>query len=161
MINYAASRESKEERNKLANSIISVMGNLQPHLRDVPDFQHKLWDQLFIMSDFKLDADSPFEKPSKEVLIVAYANDEAVAETFRLGEAVLYSTSRNELWHKGATSGDVLKVEEVRINCEQNSLLYLVTPKGQGACHTKDETGKSRSSCYYRTVENNTRLRYS
>tara|TARA_Y100000814_G_scaffold256292_1_gene204958 strand:- start:730 stop:1149 length:420 start_codon:yes stop_codon:yes gene_type:complete len=98
---------------------------------------------------------------SREVLIVAYANDEAVAETFRLGEAVLYSTSRNELWHKGATSGDVLKVEEVRINCEQNSLLYLVTPKGQGACHTKDETGKSRSSCYYRTVENNTRLRYS
>ena len=98
---------------------------------------------------------------SKEVLIVAYANDEAVAETFRLGEAVLYSTSRNELWHKGATSGDVLKVEEVRINCEQNSLLYLVTPKGQGACHTKDATGKSRSSCYYRTVENNTRLRYS
>ena len=98
---------------------------------------------------------------SKEVLIVAYANDEAVAETFKLGEAVLYSTSRNELWHKGATSGDVLKVEEVRINCEQNSLLYLVTPKGQGACHTKDETGKSRSSCYYRTVENNTRLRYS
>ena len=98
---------------------------------------------------------------SKEVLIVAYANDEAVAETFRSGEAVLYSTSRNELWHKGATSGDVLKVEEVRINCEQNSLLYLVTPKGQGACHTKDATGKSRSSCYYRTVENNTRLRYS
>ena len=68
MINYAASRETKEERNKLANSIISVMGNLQPHFRDVPDFQHKLWDQLFIMSDFKLDADSPFEKPSKEVL---------------------------------------------------------------------------------------------
>ena len=95
---------------------------------------------------------------SKEVLIVAYANDEAVAETFRLGEAVLYSTSRNELWHKGATSGDVLKVEEVRINCEQNSLLYLVTPKGQGACHTKDETWIYRTSCYYRVVENNTRL---
>jgi len=68
MINYASSRETKEERNKLANAIISVMGNLQPHLRDVPDFQHKLWDQLFIMSDFKLDADSPFEKPSKEIL---------------------------------------------------------------------------------------------
>jgi hypothetical protein len=68
MINYATSRETKEERNKVAKSIISVMGNLQPHLRDVPDFQHKLWDQLFIMSDFKLDADSPFEKPSKEVL---------------------------------------------------------------------------------------------
>ena len=68
MINYASSRETKEERNKLANAIISVMGNLQPHLRDVSDFQHKLWDQLFIMSDFKLDAESPFEKPSKEIL---------------------------------------------------------------------------------------------
>ena len=68
MINYASSRVTKEERNKLANSIISVMGNLQPHFRDVSDFQHKLWDQLFIMSDFKLDADSPFEKPLKEVL---------------------------------------------------------------------------------------------
>lgn len=68
MINYATSRETKEERNKLAKAIIAVMGNLQPHLRDVPDFQHKLWDQLFIMSNFKLDADSPYEKPSKEVL---------------------------------------------------------------------------------------------
>ena len=68
MINYAKSRETKEERNKLANAIISVMGNLQPHLRDVPDFQHKLWDQLFIMSNFELDADSPYEKPSREVL---------------------------------------------------------------------------------------------
>ena len=68
MINYASTRETKQERNKLANAIISVMGNLQPHLRDVADFQHKLWDQLFIMSDFKLDADSPFEKPSKEIL---------------------------------------------------------------------------------------------
>ena len=68
MINYASSRKTKDDRNKLAKAIISVMGNLQPHLRDVPDFQHKLWDQLFIMSDFKLDADSPFEKPSKEVL---------------------------------------------------------------------------------------------
>ncbi|WP_242086335.1 DUF4290 domain-containing protein [Aestuariivivens sediminis] len=67
MINYAKSRETKEERNKLAKAIIAVMGNLQPHLRDVPDFQHKLWDQLFIMSNFGLDADSPFTKPSKEL----------------------------------------------------------------------------------------------
>ena len=68
MINHAIAQDSKEERNKLAKAIISVMGNMQPHLRDVPDFQHKLRDQLFIMSDFKLDADSPFEKPSKETL---------------------------------------------------------------------------------------------
>jgi len=66
MINYAKSRETKEERNKLANAIISVMGNLQPHLRDVPDFKHKLWDQLFIMADFDFDVDSPYGEPSKE-----------------------------------------------------------------------------------------------
>ena len=66
MINHAKSRETKEERNKLANAIISVMGNLQPHLRDVPDFKHKLWDQLFIMADFDIDVDSPFGEPSKE-----------------------------------------------------------------------------------------------
>ncbi|WP_417199781.1 DUF4290 domain-containing protein [Bizionia sp.] len=68
MINYAKTRETKEERNKLAHAIISVMGNIQPHLRDVPDFQHKLWDQLFIMSDFDLDVDSPYGIPDKEIL---------------------------------------------------------------------------------------------
>lgn len=68
MINYAKEQKTKEERNKVSKAIISVMGNLQPHLRDVPDFQHKLWDQLFIMSDFELDADSPYPKPSKEEL---------------------------------------------------------------------------------------------
>ncbi|MEM8848138.1 MAG: DUF4290 domain-containing protein [Bacteroidota bacterium] len=68
MVDHAVSIEDSDERNKVAQSIISVMGNLQPHLRDVPDFQHKLWDQLFIMSDFKLDVDSPFPITSKEVL---------------------------------------------------------------------------------------------
>ena len=68
MVDYAVSIEDKEERNKVAQAIISVMGNLQPHLRDVPDFQHKLWDQLFIMSDFKLDVDSPFPITSQETL---------------------------------------------------------------------------------------------
>jgi len=68
MINYAKTRETKEERNKLAKSIIAVMGNMQPHLRDVADFQHKLWDQLFIMANFELDADSPYGVPSEEEL---------------------------------------------------------------------------------------------
>ena len=67
MINYAKSLETKEERNKVAKAIIAVMGNMQPHLRDVPDFQHKLWDQLFIMSNFELDADSPYDIPTKEI----------------------------------------------------------------------------------------------
>ncbi|MGJ8593139.1 MAG: DUF4290 domain-containing protein [Aquaticitalea sp.] len=66
MIQYAKDRDTKEERNKVAKAIISVMGNLQPHLRDVPDFQHKLWDQLFIMADFDLDVDSPYPVPSRE-----------------------------------------------------------------------------------------------
>ncbi|MDO5986590.1 DUF4290 domain-containing protein [Flavivirga amylovorans] len=67
MINYAKSIDVKEERNKVAKAIIAVMGNIQPHLRDVPDFQHKLWDQLFIMANFELDVDSPYEKPTKEL----------------------------------------------------------------------------------------------
>jgi hypothetical protein len=58
----------REERNKAARYIIQVMGSLNPHLRDVPDFQHKLWDQIFIMSDFRLDVDSPYPVPTREVV---------------------------------------------------------------------------------------------
>lgn len=68
MVDQAIAEEDVEKRNKQAKSIIAVMGNLNPHLRDVADFQHKLWDQLFIISDFKLDVDSPYEKPSRELL---------------------------------------------------------------------------------------------
>jgi phosphoribosyl-AMP cyclohydrolase len=87
-----------------------------------------------------------------EVMIVAYANQEALQATLDRGEAVFYSTSRQELWHKGATSGDTLAVTEVRVNCEQNSLLYMVRPNGVGACHTKDTDGQARMSCYYRRI---------
>ena len=68
MIHQVLAEENKEQRNKQAQAIIGIMGNLNPHLRDVADFQHKLWDQLFIMSDFKLDVDAPFPKPDAEVL---------------------------------------------------------------------------------------------
>lgn len=68
LVNHCVSLEDAEERNKMAKAIVNVMGNLQPHLRDVPDFKHKLWDQLFIMSDFKLDAESPYPQPSREEL---------------------------------------------------------------------------------------------
>ena len=67
MIDQAVALKDKEKRNEMAKAIIGVMGNLNPHLRDVPDFQHKLWAQLFIMSDFQLDVESPYDKPSKEV----------------------------------------------------------------------------------------------
>ena len=68
LIAQATAIEDREERNKAAKYIISVMGSLNPHLRDVPDFQHKLWDQLFIMSDFRMDVDSPYPIPSKDIL---------------------------------------------------------------------------------------------
>jgi hypothetical protein len=68
LIDQAVVIPDREERNKIAKYIIQVMGSLNPHLRDVPDFQHKLWDQIFIMSDFKLDVDSPYPIPSREVL---------------------------------------------------------------------------------------------
>ncbi|SRX55723.1 DUF4290 domain-containing protein [Aequorivita sp. CIP111184] len=69
MVDQAIATEDRDERNKIAKSIIAVMGNLNPHLRDVPDFQPMLWDQLFIISDFKLDVDSPFPIPSREELM--------------------------------------------------------------------------------------------
>lgn len=68
LVDHCVALEDVEERNTMAKAIVDVMGNLQPHLRDVPDFKHKLWDQLFIMSDFKLEADSPYEKPVREEL---------------------------------------------------------------------------------------------
>ena len=89
---------------------------------------------------------------SKELLIVAYANEQALHHALTHNVATFWSTSRNELWIKGATSGDVLDLVEVRINCEQNSLLYLVRPRGSGACHTKDAKGTARDSCYYRRL---------
>jgi hypothetical protein len=64
LIDYAIGLEDKEERNKIARAIVNVMGQLNPHLRDITDFKHKLWDHLFIISDFKLDVDSPYEIPT-------------------------------------------------------------------------------------------------
>ena len=68
MVDYAASLNDRAERQKIAEGIIDLMGELNPHLRDVVDFKHKLWDHLFIMSGFKLDVNSPYEKPELEKL---------------------------------------------------------------------------------------------
>lgn len=88
-----------------------------------------------------------------DVLFIGYANELALRETFKTRRAVLWSTSRNELWRKGETSGDVLELVDVRVNCEQNSLLYRVRPVRGGVCHTNDPTtGKARGGCYYRRV---------
>ncbi|OQW97334.1 MAG: phosphoribosyl-AMP cyclohydrolase [Verrucomicrobia bacterium A1] len=86
-----------------------------------------------------------------EVILVAYTN----AQAFRLSVAerrlVLWSTSRNELWEKGRTSGETFDLVEVRVNCEQNSLLYRVRPCRGGICHTKNAAGAPRN-CYYRRL---------
>jgi len=68
MIEYACTLEDRDDRNKAARSIIQTMGNMQTHLRDVEDFKHILWDHLFLISDFKLDVDSPYPMPSNETL---------------------------------------------------------------------------------------------
>ena len=96
-----------------------------------------------------------------EVLIVGYANQLALETTLKEEMATFWSTSRNELWIKGKTSGDYLQLVEVRVNCEQNSLLYKVKPVGKGACHTKNENGSPRSGCYYRAIDNNNKLIFS
>ena len=89
---------------------------------------------------------------SGEVLFIGYANHEALETSLRERIAVLWSTSRNELWRKGATSGDVLGLAGIRVNCEQNSLLYLVRRTTGGACHTLSDSGSARPSCYYRAI---------
>lgn len=97
---------------------------------------------------------------SGEVLIVGYANQLALDTALECGMATFWSTSRDELWIKGKTSGDYLKIEEVRVNCEQNSILYKVTPAGKGACHTKNSQGVARSGCYYRRIEADGSLKF-
>jgi hypothetical protein len=68
MVQYAIDEQDRDKRNKLAMALITLMGNLNPHLRDVADYKHKLWDHLFIISDFKLDVDSPYTLPTRETL---------------------------------------------------------------------------------------------
>ena len=87
-----------------------------------------------------------------EVLIVGYANELALNTSRECGMATFWSTSRNELWIKGKTSGDYLEIQGIYVNCEQNSILYKVRPAGKGACHTKDANGVARSGCYYREL---------
>ena len=95
-----------------------------------------------------------------EVLFVGYANRQALEETLASRRAVLWSTSRNELWRKGETSGDVLDLVDVRTNCEQNSLLYRVVPRKGGVCHTRDARGNTRESCYYRRLRSAEELEF-
>ncbi len=91
-----------------------------------------------------------------EVILVAYANELALRKALESRTAVFWSTSRNELWEKGKTSGETFELIEVRVNCEQNSLLYRVRPRRGGMCHTKNRAGRPRN-CFYRRLSFETR----
>jgi phosphoribosyl-AMP cyclohydrolase len=89
---------------------------------------------------------------SGEVILVAYVNQLALQTAIETRSAVFWSTSRNELWEKGKTSGETFDLLEVRVNCEQNSLLYRVRPRRGGICHTKNAAGEPRD-CFYRRLD--------
>jgi phosphoribosyl-AMP cyclohydrolase len=88
---------------------------------------------------------------TSEVILIAYTNERALKVAIETRTAVFWSTSRNELWEKGKTSGEVFDLIEVYVNCEQNSLLYKVKPRRGGMCHTKNKKGEARN-CYYRRL---------
>ena len=94
------------------------------------------------------------EVNSREVILVAYINQQAFEESLKRKKLVLWSSSRNELWIKGATSGETFELLEAYVNCEQNSLLFIVRPERGGICHTKNSNGEPRN-CYYRRIDIN------
>jgi len=83
---------------------------------------------------------------TNQVLMMAYMNQESLQLTLEKGETYFWSRSRNELWHKGGTSGNVQKVVEVRVDCDADTLLVRVQPAGP-ACHTGNQT------CFYRNIK--------
>jgi hypothetical protein len=113
LINQAVAVEDRVERNKMAKYIIQVMGNLNPHLRDVLDFQHKLWDQLFVMSDFKLDVDSPYPILSREVLQMKpdkLAYPQAFPKYRFYGNNIKYMIDVANKWEEGDLKSALIKV---------------------------------------------------
>lgn len=89
---------------------------------------------------------------TSEVILVAYTNEQAFLAALKERRLILWSTSRNELWEKGKTSGETFDLLEARVNCEQNSLLYIVRPRRGGICHTRNRAGRPRN-CYYRQID--------
>ena len=89
---------------------------------------------------------------TNEVILVAYVNQQALDRAIETRSAVFWSTSRNELWEKGKTSGETFDLLEVLVNCEQNSLVFRVRPRRGGICHTKNAAGEPRN-CYYRRLD--------
>jgi hypothetical protein len=113
LIDLAVAIVDDSERNKAAKYIIQVMGSLNPHLRDVPDFQHKLWDQLFIMSDFKLVADSPYSIPTRDLINMkperlAYPQKNPKYRFY--GNNIKYMVEVANKWEEGEMKSALVKV---------------------------------------------------
>jgi len=86
---------------------------------------------------------------SKEVLMLAYVNKEAWEKTLTTGEAHYYSRSRQKIWHKGESSGHVQKIKEIRLDCDEDTILFIVEQVGGAACH------KGYRTCFYRRLKDN------
>jgi len=89
---------------------------------------------------------------SLEILMLGYINEEAFQITLKKRLATFWSTSRKEIWTKGETSGDYLSIVDIKVDCDQDAIIYLVKQEGKGSCHTKDENGNTRNSCFYRSL---------
>jgi len=114
MVDHALTIEDREERKRCVQTIISIMGNLFPHLRDVPDFKHKLWDHLAIMSDFKLDIEYPYEIVRKENL-------------YSKPERVPYGSQRIKVKHYGHILEDLIdKANAMEEGPERTRLIQLM-----------------------------------
>ena len=95
------------------------------------------------------------ETSTGQILMLASVNEEALKKTLETKLATFWSTSRNKLWTKGETSGDLLSVDKILIDCDQDALVYQVTLLGQGVCHTYDNKGDHRKACFYRELNTN------
>ncbi|NRB46743.1 MAG: phosphoribosyl-AMP cyclohydrolase [Saprospiraceae bacterium] len=93
------------------------------------------------------------ETSTRQLLMIASVNKEALEKTLETKMATFWSTSRNKLWTKGETSGDLLRVDKILIDCDQDALVYQVTLLGNGVCHTYDSAGKHRKACFYRELK--------
>ena len=88
---------------------------------------------------------------TKEVILIAYVNETALKESIKQRKVILWSTSRNKLWFKGAESGNTFTLHHIFVNCEQNSLVFQATPDKGGICHTS--YNDKPNNCYYRELD--------
>lgn len=112
MVDYICTLPTKEERNKYAQVVIDMMGVLNPHLRDVSDFKHKLWDHLYIISDFKIDVDSPYPIPNREDVV-------------HKPESLAYPQSRIRMKHYGRTVEKMIEKAIMRPDSDEKDKMVL------------------------------------